>query len=90
MPEKAEKRRRQAADGRHFTIEANQVSFTGTSLITGELDLADALDLEDAIRGIAAQLADLGSDRLAGRATLDRRRRARPPPAHAGPHAPGG
>ncbi len=61
MPETAEKRRRQAADGRHFTIEANQVSFTGTSLVSGELDLADALDLEDAIGGIAAQLADVGS-----------------------------
>jgi hypothetical protein len=29
--------------------------------VSGELDLADALDLEDAIRGIAALLADLGS-----------------------------
>ena len=31
MPAKAEQRRRDAADGRHFTIDANQVSFTGTS-----------------------------------------------------------
>jgi len=69
MPAHAERRRRDAADGRHFTIEANQVSFTGTSLVSGELDLADALDLEDAIRGIAAQLASLGSDD-----TLDVRR----------------
>ena len=61
MPAKAEQRRHQAAEGRHFTIEANQVSFTGTSQITGELDLADALDLEDAIRGIAGQLADPGN-----------------------------
>ncbi len=61
MPETAERRRREAADGRHFTIDHDQVSFAGTSLVTGELDLADALDLEDAIRGIAAQLADLGS-----------------------------
>ncbi len=51
MPATAERRRREAAAGRHFTIEANQVSFTGTSLVSGELDLADALDLEDAIRG---------------------------------------
>ena len=55
MPEKAEQRRRQAAEGRHFRIEANQISFTGTSLVSGELDLADALDLEDAIRGIAGR-----------------------------------
>ncbi len=42
-------------------VDHDQVSFAGTSLVTGELDLADALDLEDAIRGIAAQLGDLGS-----------------------------
>jgi len=62
MPEKAAQRRREAADGRHFTIDHQQVSFAGTSLVTGELDLADALDLDDAVRGIAAQLADLGSE----------------------------
>ncbi|HEX6151118.1 HNH endonuclease signature motif containing protein [Nocardioides sp.] len=69
MPDHAEKRRRRAADGRHFTIDRDQISFAGTSRVTGELDLTDALDLEDAIRGIAAQLADLGSDD-----TLDVRR----------------
>jgi hypothetical protein len=61
MPETAERRRREAADGRFFRVDHDQVSFAGTSLVTGELDLADALDLEDAIRGIAAQLGDLGS-----------------------------
>ncbi len=61
MPEHAERRRREAADGRHFSIDHSQISFQGTSQVTGELDLADALDLEDAIRGLAAQLADLGS-----------------------------
>ena len=61
MPEAAQRRRAEAADGRHFTIDHDQVSFAGTSLVTGELDLADALDLEDAIRGIAGQLSDLGS-----------------------------
>jgi hypothetical protein len=53
MPETAERRRREAADGRFFRVDHDQVSFAGTSLVTGELDLADALDLEDAIRGIA-------------------------------------
>ena len=53
MPETAEAERRAAADGRRFDIDHTQVSFAGTSLVTGELDLADALDLDDAIRGIA-------------------------------------
>ena len=61
MPETAEETRRRAADGRHFTIEHDQVSFAGTSLVHGELDLADALDLDQAIRGIADQLKTLGS-----------------------------
>jgi len=61
MPETAERRHHAAADGRHFRIEHDQVSFAGASLVSGELDLADALDLDDAIRGLAAQLADLGS-----------------------------
>ncbi len=61
MPETAEETRRRAADGRHFTIDHDQVSFAGTSYLHGELDLADALDLDDAIRGIADQLEALGS-----------------------------
>jgi hypothetical protein len=61
MPDEAEAERRAAAEGRHFTIDHEQVSFAGTSRVFGELDLADALDLDDAIRGIAGQLADLGS-----------------------------
>ena len=60
MPETAEEIRRRAADGRHFTVDHDQVSFAGTSYLHGELDLADALDLDDAIRGIAEQLKDLG------------------------------
>ena len=61
MPETAEAERRAAAEGRRFDIDHTQVSFAGTSLVTGELDLADALDLDDAIRSLAGQLADLGS-----------------------------
>jgi len=44
-----------------FSIEHDHVSFAGTSRIHGELDLADALDLEDAVAAGAAQLAALGS-----------------------------
>ncbi len=61
MPEEAERRRLAAADGRHFDIDHHQVSFQGTSQVHGELDVADALDLESAIRQGAARLADLGS-----------------------------
>ncbi|WP_432479662.1 DUF222 domain-containing protein [Nocardioides sp. GXQ0305] len=60
MPEAAEAERRRASDSRRFDIDHDQVSFAGTSYVSGELDLADALDLDDAIRGVAGQLADLG------------------------------
>src|SRR5215210_5416647 len=40
MPQTAEATRRQAADGRHFDIDHHQISFAGTSLIHGEVDLA--------------------------------------------------
>ncbi len=60
MPETAEETRRRAADGRHFTIDHDQVSFAGTSLISGELDLADALDLDQAVGVRADHLKDLG------------------------------
>ena len=62
MPELAEERRLAKADGRYFTIEQQQVSYAGTSTVHGELDLADALDLEQAISGLAAQLKELGSE----------------------------
>ncbi len=62
MPDLAEERRLAKADGRYFTVEAQQVSYDGTSAVHGELDLADALDLEHAIAGLAAQLKDLGSE----------------------------
>ena len=61
MPEEAERRRRQAADGRCFTIDTRQSSLQGTSTVYGELDLADALDLDAAVTAGAQALADLGS-----------------------------
>ena len=61
MPETAEELRRQAADGRHFTVDHRQLSFTGTSRVYGELDLADALDLDAAVTARAAVLKELGS-----------------------------
>jgi 5-methylcytosine-specific restriction endonuclease McrA len=61
MPEKAAEEARKAADTRHFTIDHQQVSFGGTSQLTGELDLADALDLDTAIANGAHELLALGS-----------------------------
>src|SRR6187431_295259 len=61
MPEEADRRRRQAADGRHFTIDTHQPSLRGTSAVHGELDLADALDLDAAVAAGAQALKDLGS-----------------------------
>lgn len=61
MPQTAAEIAEQAADGRHVSIEHQHVSYTGTSIIHGELDLADALDLEKALQAGAQQLADLGS-----------------------------
>ena len=61
MPDQAVADARTAAEGRHFTIEHEQVSFNGTSRITGELDLADALDLDAALSQTAETLKVLGS-----------------------------
>ncbi len=62
MPDEAEARRLEHADGRYFTVESRQVnSFDGTLAVHGELDIADAIELETAIQTVAAQLKDLGS-----------------------------
>ena len=61
MPDQAAEDADRAADGRHFTIDHQQVSFGGTSQITGELDLADALDLDAAVAKGANELLALGS-----------------------------
>ena len=41
---------------------AAAISYAGTAAVHGELDLADALDLEQAVAGLAAQLKELGSE----------------------------
>ena len=72
MPAEAEARRLEHADGRYFTVESRQVhSFDGTLAVHGELDLADALELEAAIQAVAAQLKELGFDRVPRRPPLD-------------------
>ncbi len=80
MPDQAAADAAKAADGRHFTIDHQQVSFNGTSQITGELDLADALDLDAALTHGAETLKVLGSTELPRRAPFARRRPDRSEP----------
>ncbi|MDO9458107.1 HNH endonuclease signature motif containing protein [Nocardioides sp.] len=60
-PLEAERRRQAAAEGRHADVYLDGVSTSGTVEVSATLDLADALDLEAALKSGAQQLADLGS-----------------------------
>ena len=51
-----------AAERRHVKVSHGQVSFDGTCAVQAELDLADALDLEDALSREAATLAAAGCE----------------------------
>jgi hypothetical protein len=61
MPDLAKEKAEKSADGRHVKFHHDQVSFCGTTRIEGELDLADALDLDAALTAEAEQLALAGS-----------------------------
>ena len=69
MPDQALQDAERAAESRYVRIDHTQVSFDGTSRIEGELDLADALDLDAALTRGAEALKTAGSD-----ASLDVRR----------------
>ncbi len=60
MPEHALELAQQAAETRQVKI-CHDPAYTGTSYLTGSLDLADALDLEAAVQAGAAHLKDHGS-----------------------------
>jgi hypothetical protein len=60
-PELALENAENAANARHLTFHHQQVSFNGTTTVEGELDLADALDLDAAISRGAEQLRLCGS-----------------------------
>ena len=60
-PAAAEERRRRSADGRRFDVETDLVDTSGTVLVSGCLDLVDALDLEAAVSRTATHLGELGS-----------------------------
>ncbi len=62
MPERARQDAENAADGRHLKFHHQQVSFNGTTFVAGELDLADALDLDAAITRGAEQLLLAGCE----------------------------
>ncbi|MBO9522977.1 MAG: DUF222 domain-containing protein [Nocardioidaceae bacterium] len=62
MPETAAEIAERSADGRHVSINHQQVSFAGTSLLQAELDLPDALDLDKALQVGAEQQKALGSE----------------------------
>ncbi|HEY0903747.1 MAG TPA: HNH endonuclease [Marmoricola sp.] len=59
-PIEAEHRRLLAAEDRFFDVDTHHPSLDGTATVRGELDLADALDLDHAVTTGAQQLADLG------------------------------
>ncbi|WP_134742484.1 DUF222 domain-containing protein, partial [Nocardioides sp. 503] len=60
-PETAEKRRREQADARHFTIHKTDTTIAGNVEVTGTLDAADALDLDLAVTHRAEDLKTAGS-----------------------------
>ncbi|NPC99079.1 HNH endonuclease signature motif containing protein [Nocardioides sp. zg-DK7169] len=60
-PEGAEKQRREAADGRRFDVHTRGASHDGIVHVEGVLDLADAIDLDAAVRQGAEELSALGS-----------------------------
>ena len=74
--------------GGYFAIHHDHVTFAGTSRIEGELDLADALDLDDALQREAHALEGGRLRRLTRRTPLHGRRPARPPPARPRPPPP--
>ena len=69
MPEEAEEERRAAWDQRRFDIDFDAAGIAGTCPVSGEVDLADAIDLNNALAADARTQADLGST-----LTLDQRR----------------
>ncbi|MBZ5740625.1 HNH endonuclease signature motif containing protein [Nocardioides mangrovi] len=60
-PAEAEARRIAAAEDRHFDIDLAHVTYDGVVHVDGDLDLADATLLDEAVTTGAAELAALGS-----------------------------
>jgi hypothetical protein len=60
MPDQAAADAEAAAEARHVTFHHDQIGFNGTTYFEGELDLADAHDLETALAQTAEQLKTEG------------------------------
>jgi len=61
-PAAAEERRRESHEHRHVDTGLDQVGYDGTAHISGVLDIADALDLEQALARRAKLYGQLGDD----------------------------
>jgi hypothetical protein len=61
MPEEVQRLAAASWDQPHVTLYDQLVSYTGTMTLEAELDIADALDLEAALRAGAQQRAEMGS-----------------------------
>ena len=59
-PDATEADRQAAADARRFDVELAQVSYDGTVHVEGDLDLADAFDLNTAVSAGASELPPSG------------------------------
>ena len=60
-PDRVEAERQAAAESRHLDVQLDQVSTAGTVHVEGDLDLADAIDLDAALAADAHQQLLLGS-----------------------------
>jgi uncharacterized protein DUF222 len=60
-PERADERRRAAAEARHVTVRRDQAGRHGTVDVSGSVDTGDGLDLEAAVAQAAAELKAGGS-----------------------------
>lgn len=60
MPALAEQIARKAEDGRYITVERDYLSYAGNLRVHGVIDMADALDLDDALARGAEQLKQDG------------------------------
>jgi hypothetical protein len=69
MPAQAEEDRKRAWDQRRFDVNYDAVDMAGTCHLVGEVDLADAIDIDRAVAAEAQHQADLGCT-----LTLDQRR----------------
>ena len=84
-PEATEAERLAAAQAGHFDIALDDVGVNGRVQVDGDVDLADALDLEAAVAADAHQQLPARLDRLPRRTPRQGGRQPGPPPTHPRP-----